>query len=414
MSLSHLKRVKVLSDQLEVGMFVSDVDRDWSDTNFLLQGFSIEDEEDIAAVKSQCEFVYVDFPNEAFYKQFLAKNTASPTLKKKFEEDLKDQQELLQEVKTAAKTFKRSKTIMKGVLDRIMLGEDFEITQVRENVKECVQSIVRNENAMLMMTLIKQKDDYTAEHCLNVGILSIAFAKFLGFDTEQLEDIGIAGMLHDIGKVKVPLNILNKPGKLTDEEMAIMKSHAQLGYDILLSKKDVTPTAIDVAYSHHERLGGQGYPRGLTDEQISKHSRIVSIVDTFDAITSDRCYDGSRGIMDAYKILMEGRDSHFDSSLVTKFIEWRGIYPPGSIVEMDNGEVGIVVATNPRYKLRPKVLMVLDELKQKRKAERIIDMSKLDLDATAHTYRISKVAPNKSYGIDLQVYVDRGLQISSV
>ncbi len=412
--MSHLKRVKVFAEQLEVGMFVSDIDRDWSDTNFLLQGFTIQDDEDIAAVQKQCEFVYVDFPSEAFYKQFRAKHTASPTLKKKFEEDLKDQQELLQEVKVAAKTYKRSKTLIKGVLDRIMLGEDFEIANVREHVKECVQSIVRNENAMLMMTLIKQKDDYTAEHCLNVGILSIAFAKFLGFDTEQLEDIGVAGMLHDIGKVKVPLNILNKPGRLTDEEMAIMKSHAQLGYDLLLNKRDVTPTAIDVAYTHHERLGGQGYPRGLKEEQISLHSRIVSIVDTFDAITSERCYDDSRGIMDAYKILMEGRDTHYDAKLVTKFIEWRGIYPPGSIVEMDNGEVGIVLATNPKFKLRPKVLMVLDELKQARRAERIIDMSKLDLDATAHTYRIRKAVPNRAFGIDLQDYVDRGLKISSV
>jgi len=410
--LSHLKRVKVLSNQLEVGMFVSDIDRDWGDTNFLLQGFTLEDQEDIESVKSQCEYVYVDFPSEDLYKRFRAKATVSTTLKDKFNRELGNSVQA--EIKPAAKAYKKSRNLMKGVLERVMLGEDFELAAVKEQVKECVQSIIRNENAMLMMTLIKHKDEYTAEHCLNVGIMAIAFAKFLGFEQEALEDIGLAGMLHDIGKVKVPDSILNKPGKLTDDEMTAMRDHARLGYEILLKKKDISPVAIDVAYTHHEQLSGGGYPRGLSEQQISQNARIVTIVDAFDAITSDRCYDNSRPIMDAYKILMQYRDTHFDAKLVTRFIEWRGIYPPGSIVEMENGEVGIVVSTNPRYKLRPKVLLVLDELKKKRGKERIIDMSKLDLDASAQTYRIIKAVQNRAFGIDLQEYVDKGLKIAAV
>jgi len=393
-------------------MFVSDIDRDWGDTNFLLQGFTLEDQEDIESVKSQCEYVYVDFPSEDLYKRFRAKATVSTTLKDKFNRELGNSVQA--EIKPAAKAYKKSRNLMKGVLERVMLGEDFELAAVKEQVKECVQSIIRNENAMLMMTLIKHKDEYTAEHCLNVGIMAIAFAKFLGFEQEALEDIGLAGMLHDIGKVKVPDSILNKPGKLTDDEMTAMRDHARLGYEILLKKKDISPVAIDVAYTHHEQLSGGGYPRGLSEQQISQNARIVTIVDAFDAITSDRCYDNSRPIMDAYKILMQYRDTHFDAKLVTRFIEWRGIYPPGSIVEMENGEVGIVVSTNPRYKLRPKVLLVLDELKKKRGKERIIDMSKLDLDASAQTYRIIKAVQNRAFGIDLQEYVDKGLKIAAV
>ncbi len=394
-------------------MFISDLDRDWGETNFLLQGFTLEDDGDLASVKEQCDFVYVDFPNEELYKRFRARSTASPTLKQKYQEEL-DSRSLQEEIVPAAKTFKKSKNLVKGILDRVMLGEDFEIAAVKKHVKDCVQSIIRNESAMLMMTLIKNKDEYTAEHCLNVGILSIAFARYMGFSQSELEDIGVAGMLHDIGKVKVPSEILNKPGRLTDEEMAIMRSHAQKGHEILISKKDVLPSTVDVAYTHHERLSGEGYPRGLKAHQISTFSKLVSIVDTFDAITSDRCYDQSRAVMDAYKILMQGRDTHYDSKMVTKFIEWRGIYPPGSIVEMENGEVGIVTATNPRYKLRPKVLLILDELKKRRLRERLIDLSKLDLDATAHTYRIVKAVPNRAFGIDLQEFVDKGLQISAI
>ncbi|NVJ49641.1 MAG: HD-GYP domain-containing protein [Gammaproteobacteria bacterium] len=410
--MSHLKRVKVLANQLEVGMFISDIDRDWSDTNFLMQGFTVEDQSDIESVQSQCDYVYVDFPNEDLYKRFRAQATVSTTLKEKFAKDLGFSVQA--EIKPAAKAYKKSRQLMKGVLERVMLGEDFELAAVKEQVKECVQSIIRNENAMLMMTLIKHKDEYTAEHCLNVGIMAIAFAKFLGYEQQALEDVGLAGMLHDIGKVKVPDSILNKPGRLTDEEMVAMRDHARLGYEILLKKKDMSPVAIDVAYNHHEQLGGGGYPRGLTEHQISENTRIVSIVDAFDAITSDRCYDNSRPIMEAYKILMQYRESHFDPKLVTRFIEWRGIYPPGSIVEMENGEVGIVIATNARYKLRPKVLLVLDELKKKRQKERIIDMSKLDLDASAQTYRIIKAVQNRAFGIDLQEYVDKGLKIAAV
>ncbi|WP_144394859.1 HD-GYP domain-containing protein [Pleionea sediminis] len=411
--MSHIKRVKVFSDQLEIGMFVSDLDRSWSETSFLLQGFTLEDQEDVASVKEQCDFVYVDFPNESLYKKFRARSTVSPTLKKKYEQEI-NSSDLHDEIGPAAKTFKKSKQVIKSVLDRVMLGEDFEIAAVKEQVKDCVQSIIRNESAMLMMTLIKNKDEYTAEHCLNVGILSIAFARYLGLEEQQLEDIGVAGMLHDVGKVMVPTAILNKPGKLSDEEMATMRSHAQKGYEILLKKRDALPSTVDVAFTHHERLNGEGYPRGLYDHQISTFSRLVSIVDTFDAITSDRCYDQSRAIMDAYKVLMSCRDTHYDGKMVTKFIEWRGIYPPGSIVEMENGEVGIVTATNPRYKLRPKVLLILDENKKHRRRERLIDMSKLDLDASAHTYRIIKAVPNRAFGIDLQEFVDKGLKIAAV
>ncbi|NVJ61214.1 MAG: HD-GYP domain-containing protein [Gammaproteobacteria bacterium] len=410
--MSHIKRVKVLADQLEVGMFVSDIDRDWSETSFLLQGFTVQDQEDIESVKKQCDFVYVDFPDEVDYKRFRAKTTVSHTLRDKFQKDLNEP--IQTEIPKATKIHKKSIGVVKGILERVMLGEEFEIGAVKEQVKECVKSIMRNENALLMLTLIKHKDEYTAEHCLNVGILSIAFAKFLGHSEEELQDIGIAGMLHDIGKVKIPDHILNKPSKLTGDEMTQMKEHAHLGYEILLSKRDVTPVAIDVAHAHHERLDGSGYPRGLSEGQITPATRLVSVVDAFDAITSDRCYDTSRPIMEAYKILMKHRATHFDPQLVTSFIEWRGIYPPGSIVEMANGEVGIVIATNTRYKLRPKVMLVLDERKERRKRERIIDMSKLDLDATAQTYRIIKAVQNRAFGVDLQSYVDKGLRIAAV
>ena len=151
--LSHIKRVKVFANQLEVGMFVSDIDRDWSETSFLLQGFTLQDQEDVQSVQKQCEYVYIDFSDENDYKQFRAKTTVSKTLKEQYDKEL-SAASIKAEIRPATKAYKHSKGVIKGVLDRVMLGENFEIAAVKKHVKECVDSIVRNQNAMLMMTLI--------------------------------------------------------------------------------------------------------------------------------------------------------------------------------------------------------------------------------------------------------------------
>ncbi len=411
MSFQHLKKVKVRSEDLQIGMFVSELDKDWSESSFLMQGFTLENREDIEAVKEQCQFVYIDFKSDTQFKSYRLATSSSKTYKSQNEESVEAKANYLQDkIRPAAARFKKSSKLMKGVMDRIMLGEDFDLHGVRDIVKENVKQVLENEDAMLMMTLLKNKSDSRAEHSLNVSVLAIGFARFLGYDEMQLEDIGMGALLHDIGQVKVDSKLLSKPGKLNQNEMAQMCQHPKFGLDILQNKEGLTPSCIDIAVNHHERLGGQGYPRGLTADKISKNVRLVSIVDVFESLTTPQVFRRSMSVVEAYKILMGGKKTHYDEKMVVKFIEWRGIYPPGSIVEMENGEVGIVMSSNPDAKLKPKVILVLDEFKQPRQ-ERIVNLSKMALDGNSNPYKVIRAFENTAFGLDLQSYADKGLKV---
>ncbi|MEE4244066.1 MAG: HD domain-containing phosphohydrolase [Kangiellaceae bacterium] len=291
--MSHIKKVKVMSGDLEIGMFVSELDRDWSETSFLLQGFEIQDNDDLSNVNNQCEYVYVDFDNEADFRLYESKQK-----NKQLEPEEEFSQQVVDvpiedEIETARKAFKYAAASVKAMIYRVMLGEQFEFDTIRLSVKACMDSILRNESAMLMMTLIKNRDHYTAEHCLNVGILGMSFARYLEMPESEIEMIGLCGMLHDLGKVKIPRKILNKQDKLSEREFERVKKHPEQGYKMLIEKGDIPSQVLDVAYNHHERLDGTGYPRKLQGEEISLTTRIISIIDVFDAITSDRCYDNS-------------------------------------------------------------------------------------------------------------------------
>ncbi|MGX5173606.1 HD-GYP domain-containing protein [Aliikangiella sp. IMCC44653] len=407
----HLKRIKVYCEDLQPGMFVAALDRDWSESNFLLQGFTIEGQVDIDAVARQCEFVYVDFKSDEQFKLYKLKTTKSETYKKKIQESVDSSTfNLRAKLKPAFLNRKKTSNLLTSVMDKIMLGEDFEVQGVRTAVQENVKSVLHNQEAMLMLTMLKNQHEDVAQHSFNVSVLAIGFASYLGYSEEALEDIGMAALLHDIGQVKVDKILLNKAGKLNANEREAVEQHAKFGFDILAGKEGLTPSCLDVVYSHHERLNGSGYPRGLKENQITKNVRIVSIIEVFESLTSQQAYRKGLSILDSYKMLMAEKSSHYDESLILKFIKWRSIYPPGAIVEMQNGEVGIVVSANREHKLKPKVLLVLNEYKHPRK-EKLVDLNKMALDPESKPYKISKVFENMAFGIDLQSYADKGLNI---
>lgn len=409
--MQHLKRVKVFCEDLQPGMFISELDRDWSETTFLLQGFTLEGPADVEEVKRQCKFVYVEFRSEEQFKKHKITTTKSKTYREQILASTDDSNfNLRQHLKPALSRRRKTSRLMKSVLDKVMLGEDFDLHGVRESVKDNVKSVLENQDAMLMMTMLKSKHEDVAEHCLNVSILAIGFSQSLGYSESQLEDIGMAALLHDIGQARVAPEILSKKGRLNQNERLEVSKHTKYGYEMLTSKSGLTPSCIDVVLSHHERLSGQGYPRGLKQEQITQNVRIVSIIDVFDSLTSHQPYRKGMSVMDAYKILMAGKKSHFDEALILKFIKWRSIFPPGSIVEMENGEVGIVISANKEHKLRPRVLLVLNEYKLPRK-ERLIDMSKMHLDPESKPYKIIKAYENMAFGVDIQEYAEKGLKI---
>ncbi|CAN0604027.1 unnamed protein product, partial [Ectocarpus sp. 12 AP-2014] len=192
------------------------------------------------------------------------------------------------EITRATGHYSDAKSVAQNIMNGMRVGRTLDVNKAREVVDRCVESILRNDDALLLLTKLKHKDEYTAEHCLNVSILSAAFGKRLGLLEEEIKTLGLCGLLHDIGKAKIPDEILQKPGSLTPEEYGIMQNHANWGRDMLMALPRVVHATIDVAYNHHERLDGKGYPRGLVDYQIPYFAKIVAIVDTYDAITSNR------------------------------------------------------------------------------------------------------------------------------
>ena len=344
MSFQHLKKIKVFAGDLQIGMFVCELDKDWSESSFLLQGFTLETPEDIETVQNQCSYVYIDFKSDNQFKAYRVATTRSKTYRdKNTGVDGKASKFLQNQFKPVANQYRKNSNLMKGVMDRMMLGEDFDLHGVRSVVKENVKQVLENEDAMLMMTLLKSKDDSRAEHSLNVSLLTIAFGRFLGFGVPKLEDLGMGALLHDVGQVKVADHLLKKKGRLNQNEMTEMCKHPQYAFQMLQGKDGLTPSCIDIAINHHERLGGQGYPRGLKEESISDNVRIVTIVDVFESLTTPQVYRKSMSVVDAYKVLMAGKKTHYDERLVMKFIEWRGIYPPGSIVEMENDDSNFAI-----------------------------------------------------------------------
>jgi HD-GYP domain-containing protein (c-di-GMP phosphodiesterase class II) len=399
---------KINVEDLKVGMYVSKLDKPWLESNFLFQGFELKNQADINAVSEQCKFVFIDVKkqnktnivksnNTPYSKEWLGRRTPPDKLSS-FEKEIEHAGHVYQETSNLVRSFMRD----------VSQGEPIAVEIAKNAVAQCVDSILQAPDALLWMTQLKNRDLYTSQHSMNVCILAIALGRQINLPVTELNNVGLCGMMHDMGKILVPLEVLNKPGKLEPDELKIMQSHPELGWKLLLSNSGMYAGAIDVAYSHHERLDGTGYPRKLTAEQITPYSRIVAIVDVYDAMTSDRVYQKGRTHLDATNILTKLCGTKLDSELTYKFIECLGIYPPGSIVEMSNGEIAIIVEANQKKRLKPKIILLLDEDKKTR-PERLVDLSKMDLDASGQDYRITKIVKADDYGIDLNKYYHNGI-----
>ena len=426
--------------RLRVGMHVVRLDRPWEETDFPLQGFIIEHEDDIDALQAYCRKVVIEgkvkqkhdempigghkrreksgmFTRSTDYSGSRSSRKKQPAPNPDNSARISrrvtyiNKVDVNREIRHAGGSYEQAKSVAKDIMSGLRIGRALDINRAREVVDHCVDSILRNEDALLLLTKLKHQDEYTAEHSLNVSILAAAFGKRLGMMEEEIRTLGLCGLLHDIGKSKVPKDILQKTGSLTPEEYGIVQNHANWGRDILMGLPKVVHAAIDVAYNHHERLDGKGYPRGLTDSQIPYLAKIVAIVDTYDAITSDRTYDKGRSSMEALEIIYRFRGTQFDPDLAKEFVLMIGIYPPGSIVELTSGEAAIVVHSNPKNRRKPGIMVVRDTNKLRPTKYRLLDLSVNPRDDQGEPFTIAKELPDGTHGIILQKFINNGLKL---
>lgn len=412
-----MERKQLSVDQLALGMYVAELDRPWLGSPFLFQGFPITTGKELEKLRNYCEFVYIDLEQSQNTNLRPELKPLSKEQQSRFETekvnishelDESDEQEIKyhnkikfsQALPQAAKIYGHTRKYVNKMFDDIRLGKSINTKAARELTDRMVENIINNDNAMVLLTQLKHRDEYTTLHSINVCIIAILFGRHMGLSEKQMRTLGLGALLHDIGKMHVPLKILNKPGKLTNFERKIMNSHPQMGYDLLAEAKEFPAAALDVILYHHERMDGSGYPKGLMEEGITPYVQIVALVDVYDAITSDRAYHNRMSPHEALNKMYEWASKMFSRELLEKFISCLGIYPIGSIVELEDGDVGVVITVNHHRKLLPTLNLILDRDKRYLDRPKMLDLEYHERNG--NSIKINKILKSNSYGIDVR------------
>ncbi|MFK5986356.1 MAG: HD-GYP domain-containing protein [Pseudomonadota bacterium] len=357
---------KISISDLTPGMYVEDLNCDWKPHNEFNRKQGLIKKESIVERIREIGIteVYIDSKKGLDVNHAEAIEDVSKEMDKKLQKvaeesfPQEDQISVASEMRKAAKLHKEAKNLVDNVMSDVKLGKNIEVENIEILSQEIINSVFRNKDALSALGRIRHKDKYLLEHSVNLSVLMTVFGKSYGISKETLQQISIGALLHDIGKILIPESILHKPGKLTAKEILVMKKHVEYSRQLLLDTPDINELSIQVASQHHERLDGNGYPDGLKGEEISLYGRMVSIVDVYDAITSDRVYHKGMAPATAFKKLIEWSGDHLDGALVHKFIKCMGIYPVGSLVELKSGRVGIVLEQHEKSHLLPKVRLI--------------------------------------------------------
>lgn len=371
-----VKTEKVSTQDLQLGMYVSQLDRPWIDTPFPMQGFHIRTQDDLEKLRIWCRHVHIDrrlgkapvdsaspfsSRNNAAAKPAASKHKVVGTLGKFTPVRYETVSSLKKEVVTATVYHREITRAMIHLLNDVRVGNKLNMRIARKAGSVMVNSILRNPDAMVWLARIKDADGYSYSHSIRASILATVFGRHIGLPKEVLESLATGVLLMDVGKVKLPRHILTTPDKLTKEEWKEMKRHVQYSVDLLQHGEGTNNQILGVVQYHHERHDGSGYPFGLSGTQIPLLSRIAGIVDTYDAVTSERPWARARTSTEAVSLLYEQRDKGFQGSLVEQFIQSIGVYPTGTPVQLNSKEIAVVVAQNPERRLRPQVLVLTDK-----------------------------------------------------
>ncbi|MBF0516438.1 MAG: HD-GYP domain-containing protein [Nitrospirae bacterium] len=401
-----IKRVPV--SELKPGMFICDLNCDWIEHNFLFSKFKIDGEKVIQKIQNMgIKEVSIDTSKGLDVQSAPSAAQVKKEIDAKFMKQVEVLAEPLREVslrdeiKTANAIRDEAKATIKNVLHDVRLGNQISMESVQQIVPKMTDSIFRNKDALLGLSRIKTMDEYLFFHSVSACVLMVSLSHSLGLSRQEMDDIGVGALLHDIGKVKVPHEILNKPGKLTDEEFVKMKDHVTLGYEILKQIPNIPEPALMVAHQHHERYDGTGYPNKLIGEGLSIYGQMAAIVDVYDALTSDRCYHKGMQSTDALRKIFEWSQYHFNPLVVQHFIRCVGVYPIGTLVMLDDHRLCVVIGSGKESLLNPTVRVIMNA--KKRAFLRPLD---IDLSDSKTVCKISSWENPAHYDIDPFQYTD--------
>lgn len=434
----------IAATDARLGMFVVELDRPWVGTPFLLQGFLIDDDRTLEQLRECCRFIYIDRSrsvgehyappqddagashagrgaqrqavtdggpgaggNQLSFLEALAlvrkgglDAAAARRLAGDAIGDRPETHSVERELVRASPVMAEAEAVFEQVIADVRENRKPDIAQVTECVDDMLQSVKRNPDALLWLIRLKKYDRYSYHHALDVTVHLMVFAHSMGFSEDGATVLGVAGMMQDVGKIRLPERVLQKAGRLSRIEMEIAKSHVEFSTQIILQEPNPIPGLVEIVSRHHERIDGSGYPAGLRDGAIGLRAEMAGLVDTFCAMTSKRAYDEPLSTQRALEALGRQRDVKFSANVVDGFIQCIGLYPAGTLVELNSGEVAVVIAQNRVRRMQPRVLVLLCSDKTPNNHPPTLDLLYSPLTPAGEPYRILRALPTGAYGID--------------
>ena len=377
-----LKRITI--QDLRLGMYIQELCGSWMEHPFWRSRFLLTQQNDLKTlIASGIQEVWIDTGKGLDVEQGATARTDEEVdqeteyLLREADKPLSTRtSSMADEVRHAMHLCNTAKQSVVDMFSTARMGKAIEVGQALNLVEDIANSASRHPHALISLARLKNVDEYTYMHSVAVCGLMIALARQLNMSEEQVREAGLAGLLHDVGKIAISNQILNKPGKLTDTEFAVMKTHPERGLRILQKSDSVSPAVLDVCLHHHEKIDGTGYPHGLRGDGISILARMGAVSDVYDAITSDRPYKKGWLPAEAIRKMAEWSKGHFDDTVFQAFVKTVGIYPIGSLVRLTSGRLGVVIEQNPDSLLMPRVKVFFSTKSRVQIAPEVVDLAR--------------------------------------
>ena len=379
-----LKKIKV--NDVRLGMYIQEVCGSWMDHPFWKSSFKLTENKDLNSLKNcGVDEIWIDTSLGLDVDAGVAAHSQNEE-ELKVESELKKVEQTQQktealvslqiELIAAKKLHTKTKEAVVSIFKDIRMGNALKLDGAVSLVNELNQSITRNPSALICLSRLKTADNYTYLHSVSVCVLMIALGRQLGMKDDMLKQAGIAGLLHDVGKVFIPDEVLNKPGKLTEEEFNIVKMHPLKGWEFLKDSNEVNDLVLDVCRHHHERVDGMGYPDKLSGEALTVFARMGAVCDVYDAITSNRCYKQGWEPAESIRKMAEWKNGHFDDAIFHAFVKTVCIYPTGTLLKLKSGRLGVVTDQSKKSLVKPIVKVFFSTRSNVHILKEIIDLSK--------------------------------------
>ncbi|TDG15908.1 HD-GYP domain-containing protein [Seongchinamella unica] len=391
-----MRLVKVPAISLQPGMFVAELDRPWLETPFALQGFVVRDPAEAIYVSRFVDHVFVDAEYKA-QRNFLCLD-AAPT-----HAVPQERLELRADMRQARACFDNAAQTLDRVFDSLRAGRSAEISKVQESISPLIESVFKNREAVGALLRLKESGDYRFEHGVSMAAWAAILGRQIGLHRDELETLAVGCAMCDVGMTQLPAELLGQANRLSEAQQRIIRAHPTMGAEMVTDSRNVNFEILGIIENHHERMDGSGYPRGLQGAAIPLLARIAGLVDTYDAMITPRPWAPARTSHEAAQELLDTKGSKFQDALVEQFIQAIGLFPTGTLVELNTGEVGIVTRQNETRRLKPEVVVVLDGNKHKRDPLEIVDLGNQNDPRGIERWITRELLPG-SHGVNSEEY----------